>query len=125
MIYPAASALGSIGNNFIFHNIIFYRIRSDHNVDSSADIMQQWIRRVRHQYKSINFKDDNSSSCELSLYSGCNEFNDIQFACYMMFNAKENTASALMFFIPFSLAAKIAKLLCMHDVTIHIWYFIN
>lgn len=45
---------------------LFFRIRSDHNEDNSAAIVQEWLSHVKDEYSGIDFVDDPSTESESS-----------------------------------------------------------
>lgn len=43
-----------LNTNLVFDLILFCRIRSDHNIDNSIDIVNTWLRSVNNTYHSIH-----------------------------------------------------------------------
>lgn len=49
----------------------YLRIRSDHNEDNSAEIVQEWLNHVADQYKNVDFVDEPSETSNLTYNLFC------------------------------------------------------
>ena len=52
------------------HNLIFYifRIRSDHNMDNSTDMVRQWLSATEHLYNYVDFVYDDEDTGLWTMY---------------------------------------------------------